>query len=90
MREAPEIEVATLAKNSREQIRIRLNEYRGAHYADVRVFTPFGDDDEPKPTKKGVAVNVSKLDELIMALGRAKAEAIRLGYLLNDGGTGTS
>ncbi len=42
MPDAPEIEVATLAKNSREQIRIRLNEYRGAYYADVRVFMPFG------------------------------------------------
>ncbi len=51
---------------------------------------PSGDDDEPKPTKKGVAVNVSKLDELIAALMRAKAEAVRLGYLMSDGDAGTS
>jgi hypothetical protein len=42
LREAPEIEVATVAKNSREQVRVRLNEYRGNHYVDLRVFTPFG------------------------------------------------
>ncbi len=50
------------------------------------MFTPFRDDDEPKPTKKGVAVNVLKLDELIAALMRAKTEAVRLGFLQDNGG----
>jgi hypothetical protein len=45
-----------------------LYEYRGSRFVDLRVFTSIKSDD-PEP----LALNVSKLDELIEALQRAKA-----------------
>jgi hypothetical protein len=77
--------VATIQKNASEEVRVRLNEYRGSHFVDLRVFTSFKDGDpERKPTKKGVALNVSKLDELIEALQRAKA--LNLQVFQQEGG----
>ncbi len=89
MPDTSEILVATIAKNSREEFRLRLAEYHGKHYADLRVF--IGEDADTRgPTKKGVAIGLAKIDEVIAALGRAKTEAIRLGYLASNGGAGTS
>ena len=83
-RETSEAPLAIISKNGREQVQVRLGEYRGSHFVDVRIFAPYGDNpDEPLPTKKGLALNVSKIDELIDALAQTRAEALRLGLLGN-------
>ncbi len=82
MRDASSIDVATVPKNSREEIRVRLVTYHGVPCIDVRVFSEFGDEaDGRKPTKKGLAINVSKLDALLDALNLAQREAERRGLL---------
>jgi hypothetical protein len=37
---------------------------------------------EPKPTRKGVCLNVAKLDLLLAAIEDARAKAVRLGWLM--------
>jgi hypothetical protein len=47
--------VCELPKNSREVYQFRLAEFKGHRFADVRIFTK-EDDQDPIPTKKGVAI----------------------------------
>ncbi len=72
--------VATIGKNSLEEVRVTFNEYRGSHLLDVRIFSAFAGD-EKRATKKGVSLKIEKLPELIAALQTAQSEAARLGLL---------
>ncbi len=72
--------IATIGKNSLEEVRVTFNEYRGSHLLDVRIFSAFAGD-EKRATKKGVSLKIEKLPELIVALQAAEAEAARLGLL---------
>jgi hypothetical protein len=77
---APETIVATIGKNSLEDVVISFNEYRGSHLLDVRTFSAFAGK-EKRATKKGISLKVERLPELIAALQTAEAEAARLGLL---------
>ena len=67
--------VAIIRKNSLEEVRVSISEFRGHKLVDVRVFADFdGSGGEPRPTKKGVALKVELLPDLIAAL-RAAQEA---------------
>lgn len=69
--------VATIAKNSREEVRISLDSFKGVDLVDIRTFANFQDGDgERRATKKGVSLKREKLPELIAAL-QAAAEALR-------------
>jgi hypothetical protein len=72
--------VATIGKNSLEEIRVTFSEYMGSHLLDVRTFSAFAGE-EKRATKKGICLKVEKLPELITALQTAQAEASRLGLL---------
>lgn len=72
--------IATIGKNSLEEIRITFNEFKGSHLLDVRTFSAFGGEDK-RATKKGISLKVDKLPELITALQTAQTEAMRLGLL---------
>lgn len=77
--------IAIVEKNSREDVRIAIDEFRGTQIVDVRVFASFnGDAEERSPTKKGVSLKVERLPALIEALAQAKEEAIRRGLLPED------
>lgn len=73
--------VAELAKNSREVLKVSLSRYHGHALADVRTYAPVTGLDVLCPTKRGVSVRVEMLDDLIEALGKAKAEAAALGWI---------
>jgi hypothetical protein len=82
----PETPIATITKNSTENLCVRLNEYRGSFFVDLRVFVGGkGDNTEPVPTKKGVSLRIDKLNELMAALADARAEAERRGLLKGAG-----
>jgi len=68
-----ECEVFTIQKNHKEQLRIRLREYNGHQLLDVRVFEP-DSTGRLKPSKRGVSVNVNKIDELIDGFLQARGE----------------
>jgi hypothetical protein len=62
--------IATLEKNSRESVRIALDEYRGVSLVDVRVMAPAIDPTGlPIPTKKGIALRIELLPELVSPAG---------------------
>lgn len=75
--------VAVIDKNSREDVRVTLDEYSGHQLIDVRTFADFkaGNVEGRGPTKKGVSLNVAKLPALIDALEAARDEAQRRGLL---------
>ena len=73
--------VATVPKNSREELRVRLTEFRGHRLCDLRQFALVKAGSDRTPTRKGVAVNVALLPSLIAALQVAQEEARAAGWL---------
>ena len=71
--------IASIEKNSRETIQVSLTQYQGHDLADVRVH--YDSDGEWKPTKKGIALKIGLLPDLIGALQTAEAEARAAGLL---------
>ena len=77
------IVVAVVSKNTREEIRVTLSKFKGIDLIDARVFASQKGDCEGDrvATKKGIAVKVAKLPELIAALQKAEVEARTRGLL---------
>ena len=73
--------IATVPKNRVEEVRIRIETYHGHDCVDVRAFADFDQTGEMRPTKKGVALRLALLPELIAGLQLAEAEARRRGLL---------
>ncbi len=73
--------IATVRKNASDEVRIALSEFRGTSLIDMRVFSDFDGSGERRPTKKGLALSVTRLPDLIDALQLAKAEAERRGLM---------
>lgn len=73
---------ATVVNNAREQVRVSLVRHRGQDLIDVRMAVELNPETGAMvPTKKGLALSVEKLPELIAALRRAMDEARRRGLL---------
>lgn len=70
MAEAEERLIKAIERGPGQQIHIRLTTFRGREYLDLRNFY-LDDNEEWKPTKKGVAVPVELYDELMAALKEA-------------------
>jgi hypothetical protein len=71
--------IGVIEKNSREQVRIALQAFKGHNLVDMRVLTVSGA--VPMVTAKGITVNVAKLPELILLLQTAQAEARAQGLI---------
>jgi hypothetical protein len=70
--------VGSVRKNSLEEVRVSISEFRGHNLVDVRVFADFdGRGGEPRPTKKGIALKVELLPDLIAALQAAQEAGAR-------------
>lgn len=76
---APRIIVAEFPRNSRESIRIALDEYRGISTVDVRVW--WRDGSELKPGKSGITTSVSNLPALAAGLKLALDRARDMGLV---------
>ncbi len=74
-----EILIHRMPKNAREHIRVSLGEFKGAKHVSVRLW--YADGDEEKPTAKGVNFKLDQFDELVDAVTKARAEALRLGWI---------
>ena len=79
-------DIATIEKNKIEELRVALKEYKGHHYIDIRTYCDrYADQGQGRlRTKKGVALAVTKLPELIAALQQAESEARAAGLLPNQ------
>tara|TARA_B100000287_G_C20554904_1_gene749995 strand:- start:224 stop:463 length:240 start_codon:yes stop_codon:yes gene_type:complete len=60
--------IGEVTKNSKEKILISLNEYQGHKYIDLRVHYEEEGTGEYKPTKKGIALSVKVIPEIISKL----------------------
>jgi Transcriptional Coactivator p15 (PC4) len=59
--------VHTFVKNSFDEVWTYLQPFRGKQFAHVRIFTT-GDNDEMRPTKKGITVSLNDVPKLAEAL----------------------
>ena len=76
---APRVIIAEFDRNSRERIRIALDEYRGINTVDVRVW--YRDGNELKPGKSGITTSVANLPALAAGLKLALDRARDLGLV---------
>ena len=67
-------------KNSQETIRFQITEYRGRSYADVRIFYR-DDNEELKPTRKGLTISPLLWPEFVQGIQRLGAELAQQGLL---------
>lgn len=65
------IAIATIRKNTREEIRVSLATYHGTEFVDVRTYVD-GPGEDRRPTPKGVAVRPEALSALVEALTQAQ------------------
>lgn len=72
--------VAIIPKNTLEKIRIELEQYKKQNLVSIRVYYNSGDADW-RPTKKGVSIQVKKLDDVIAGLQKAREKAQKDGWL---------
>ena len=63
--------IASFSKNSTEEVRITLEEFKGHKLLDIRVWYQ-DDHGEKKPTKKGISIAASLFPELKAALEKAE------------------
>ena len=66
--------IATIEKNSREEVRVSLDQFKGHDLVDIRTFADFDDVGERRATKKGVSLKRERLPDLIEALQQAMRE----------------
>ena len=63
--------ISKFEKNSMEEIRVELSEYKGQTYLNIRAWIE-NDNNEFVPTKKGLTINVELFPELLEALKKAE------------------
>ena len=66
--------IASFEKNSLEEVRISLTEFKGKQLIDLRVYYQPENGEEKRPTKKGITISPEKFPELkkaILALEKA-------------------
>lgn len=68
--------IATIEKNSDEEIRISLREYKGHSFVDIRVYWR-PPDGEPGPTRKGVTFNPEFYPEFREAIAALEEALIK-------------
>lgn len=61
-------QIATLPRNSKEKIVFSLNEFKGRHYLDMRIFTAPENGGQDIPTKKGITLSVDLYPQFRKAL----------------------
>lgn len=77
--------IADIEKNTRERVRVTIEEYRGHKFIDCRVY--YRDEaGEWQPTRKGIALNADTLNDVIAALQKGSdALGSTLSPIVEDG-----
>ncbi len=76
--------IKDIEKNNKEIIRIEVSEFKGMELINLRIWYQVLDDKgniEYKPSQKGIAINISKYNEL-------KEGIEKIGEYINDKKTG--
>ena len=66
------VTLARIRKSDRAELRVTAGRWKGRRTIDLRIWSMFEGSDEMRPSRKGVAIDASKLDALIEALVLAK------------------
>lgn len=56
--------IITFEKNSREVVKLSISEFRGKKLLDLRIWYYDKNEDDYKPSKKGLSISVDKYNEL--------------------------
>jgi hypothetical protein len=72
--------IAEFTKNSRESVRVGLQEFKGHKLLQLRSWAKTADGTQI-PTKSGIALQVSLIGELRAALDKAEVAAREMGWL---------
>ena len=70
-----------IPKNATEEVRVELSEYKGHQLLNARVWWTPDDGKTWNPSKRGFALHVDALPELLAGLTALEAEAERRGWL---------
>ncbi len=65
--------VAVINRSPTQQIQVRVNEFKGKRYIDLRTFYLDEKDESYKPTRKGVSIPVENFEDLKAALDKVEA-----------------
>ena len=76
--------IASIPRTPLEEVRVRLSRFKGRDLVDVRIYAEPDDSDERRPTKRGIALRVERLPELLEALHQAERAARAEGLLEDD------
>ena len=77
--------VGQFEKNSREEIRVQLREFKGHQLLDIRTFYFTAEGGEPKPSPKGISLSLKLLPQLKEAILEAERVLKDAGLLDSDG-----
>lgn len=66
--------IYSFGKNTMEEVRTQLTEYRGYKLIDIRVWYKPGEGEDPRPTKKGLTLNIELYPELKKAIDKLGEE----------------
>ena len=65
--------IHSFPKNALEEVRVYLSEYKRKPYLNLRVFYK-AEDEQWKPTPKGLTLSVDLIDELVAAVAALRQE----------------
>lgn len=73
--------IAAFDKNTSEEVRVELSNFKGHDLVGVRVYAMSNASGDQVPTRKGLTLNVRLLPTLIEGLQAAETEASAAGLL---------
>lgn len=68
-----EILIGELDRSAKVRTKIRIVDFRDRRYLDIRDYFKFEDNQDFKPTKRGVAIPIGMLSDTITLLEKAEA-----------------
>ncbi len=77
--------VGQFEKNSREEIRVQLREFKGHQLLDIRTFYFTSEGGEPKPSPKGISLAIRLMPQLKEAILEAERVLKEAGLMDSDG-----
>ena len=73
--------IVIIESSKSADLRVRFTEWHGRNYCDIRKFISADATGEREPTRKGIAIPIKLLGEVIEALQQAEQKAQAAGLL---------
>ena len=72
--------ISKFKKNSLEEVRTEITEFKGEHYINIRIWYDASDNGTPewRPSQKGITLNINLFDDLKEAVLKAEKEIEKL------------